>query len=261
MSRANAVPPDRASVRLNRYLARCGLGSRRQCDELIRAGRVRVNGEIAGLARQVEAHDHVQVDGRVVSPQRAVGVWMLHKPAGVVCTATDLQGRSNVIDLARSAGIRGRIFPVGRLDLETTGLLLLTDDGDLCFKLTHPAWGVEKEYEAWVAEEIDPRALAALRNGVQLEDGRTAPCRVEQECRPSGILVRLVLHEGRKRQVRRMLAAVGHPVVRLHRVRVGPLHLGALPPGAFRQLVAGEIEILLATLAQASQPPTEPPDE
>jgi 23S rRNA pseudouridine2605 synthase len=233
-------------MRLNQYLAACGVGSRRHCDAIIRAGRVHVDGQVAALALRVGPDAQVEVDGIAIRPPQAACVWMLHKPAGVVSTARDTHGRATVIDLARRAGIPGRVFPVGRLDRDTTGLLLLTNDGDLCFRLTHPAWGVEKEYEATVALPLSESLLAALRQGIQLEDGPTQPCQVQQEQRDAGALVRLVLHEGRKRQVRRMLDAVGHPVLQLRRTRVGGLRLGDLPEGACRRLGDLETQRLLA---------------
>ena len=241
-------------MRLNRYLAACGVGSRRHCDAIIRAGRVHVDGQVAALAQRVGPDARVEVDGVAVRPPQVACVWMLHKPAGVVSTARDTHGRATVIELARRAGIVERVFPVGRLDRDTTGLLLLTNDGDLCFRLTHPAWGVEKEYEATVALPLAESLLATLRQGVQLDDGPTHPCQVQQELCAAGALVRLVLHEGRKRQVRRMLAAVGHPVQRLRRTRIGTLRLGDLPEGACRPLGDVETQRLLAAFAHHPQP-------
>ena len=226
-------------MRLNRYLAACGLGSRRGCDALIESGRVRVNGEPGQFGTQIGPADRVTVDGAEVRPHSG-GVWMLHKPAGVVSTARDPQGRPTVLDFVKQHGITARLFPVGRLDRDTTGLLLLTDDGDLAFKLTHPSWGMEKEYEAEVGRALTPAELESLQSGVDLDDGRTAPCQVQLETSASGIVLRLVLHEGRKRQIRRMLQALAVPLLHLHRVRVGPLHLAALSPGSLRSLDAAE---------------------
>ena len=238
-------------MRLNRYLAACGLGSRRRCEELITSGRVRLNGQPAALADRIGPEDCVTVDGARVRPQETGAMWMLHKPAGVVCTADDPERRPTVLELAQSHGIRLRVFPVGRLDRDTTGLLLLTNDGALAFRLTHPTWGIEKEYEATVAAPLGAEELEHLRGGVQLADGLTSPCTVTQEVDGAEVRVRLVLHEGRKRQVRRMLEALGHPVLQLHRVRVGPLRLGDLPPGALRALVAAEKAALAAATAPA----------
>lgn len=232
-------------MRLNQFLAACGLGSRRQCDKLIEAGRVQVNGEPGDFGSLVEAADRVVVDGCPVRPEARGSVWLLHKPAGVLSAVRDARGRTTVVDLARRAGIRRRLFPVGRLDLDTTGLLLLTDDGDLAHRLLHPSHEVEKEYEARIDAPLDAPALERLRRGLVLDDGPTAPCRAEQEV-GGCVVVRLVLHEGRKRQVRRMLAAVGRPVRELHRVRVGPLGLGDLPAGAIRPLTGEERQALEA---------------
>jgi 23S rRNA pseudouridine2605 synthase len=195
--------------------------------------------------------DRVTLDGQDVIPQAHDSVWMLHKPAGVVSTMRDPQGRPTLLDLVRRQGIEHRLFPVGRLDFESTGLLLLTNDGNLSLRLTHPAWGIEKEYEATVERALSDEALENLARGVDLDDGRTAPCRVVQERRGNRTCVRLVLHQGRKRQVRRMLETVGHPVRRLHRVRVGPLHLGDLPQGVMRLLREGERQALVAALERA----------
>ncbi len=234
-----------AGMRLNRYLAACGLGSRRHCEELIAAGRVRVNGQAAHFGMRVGDDDSVQVDDAPVTPPTPRVVWMLHKPRGVVCTADDPQGRPTVLDLAREHGVRERLFPVGRLDLDTTGLLLLTNDGDLSHRLTHPSMGVEKEYEATVASRPSDPTLQRLRRGVTLEDGPSAPCDATCESQGTRHVVRLVLHEGRKRQVRRMLAAVGHPVIALHRTRVGRVRLGDLEPGSLRRLEAEESRALI----------------
>jgi pseudouridine synthase len=229
-----------AALRLNQYLAACGLGSRRQCDELIATGRVLVNAVPAALGMRITTADRVSLDGRPVTAAPRDAVWMLHKPAGVLSAARDARGRRTVVDLARAHGIATRIFPVGRLDLETTGLLLLTNDGHLAHRLMHPAHAVEKEYEAVVAAAPSPAAIERLCAGLLLDDGPTSPCRATIERRAEGITVRLVIHEGRKRQVRRMLAAVGHPVVHLHRVRVGALTLGELPAGELRPLTGRE---------------------
>lgn len=218
------------------------------------AGRVQVNGAPAALVTRVGPDDEVRVDGRPVSPVAQVGIWLVHKPAGVVCTARDERGRRTILELARERGIEVRVFPVGRLDLDTTGLLLLTNDGELAFRLAHPSHGVEKEYEARVAGPLPEPTLERLRTGVELEDGWTSPCRVEQEHGAGTTRIRLVLHEGRKRQVRRMLAAVGAPVLALHRVRVGPIRLGALPPGELRPATAGERAALRAAAGSDPEP-------
>src|SRR3712207_5432630 len=197
-------------MRLNAFLARAGIASRRGAEELIRAGRVRVNGEVAGLATFVERGDSVEVDGRAVEPEPLAYV-LLHKPAGVVTTARDPHGRPTVVGLV---GHPRRVVPVGRLDADTTGALLLTNDGALAHRLAHPRYGVQKVYEADVRGEPSDEALRRLADGVELEDGRSAPAEARR-LGPSR--VELTLHEGRKHQVKRMLEAVGHPVTRLHR--------------------------------------------
>ncbi len=236
-------------MRLNRYLAACGLGSRRGCEQLITCGRVRVNGQPAHLALQVAPTDQVCVDGAEVRQQDG-GVWMLHKPRGAISTVHDPQGRRTVADVARAHGLSQRLFPIGRLDRETTGLLLLSNDGALAFQLTHPSWGIEKEYEADVSRALMPAELDRLRAGIELDDGLSAPCTVTQETRTTGALLRLVLHEGRKRQIRRMLQTLAVPLLHLHRSRVGPLRLGDLPLGELRALGPEERSALLAVLAQ-----------
>lgn len=227
-------------MRLNQFLAACGLGSRRQCEALIETGRVRINGAPAHFGTRVAPEDAVTLDGAVLVPRTTGGVWLLHKPAGVLSTAHDPEGRPTVVDVVRRAGVEGRVFSVGRLDFETTGLLLVTDDGDLAWALTHPSRGVDKEYEARIAAPLEADALQRLRTGLDLDDGPTAPCTATQERHGRTTIVRLVLHEGRKRQVRRMLAALGAPVLALHRVRFGPVRLGNLAPGAVRAATAVE---------------------
>jgi 23S rRNA pseudouridine2605 synthase len=222
-------------VRLNAYLALAGIASRRRADDLIKAGRVTVNGAPGQLNTFVESRDRVEVDGRRVRLQQ-LAYLLLHKPAGVVTTARDPHGRRTVVDLVPR---EPRVVPVGRLDSETTGAILLTNDGPLAHRLAHPRYGVEKVYEAEVEGEPDAATLQALRDGIQLEDGRTAPARVRRLGRKR---IELVLHEGKKRQVRRMLEAVGHPVVRLHRGAYAGLTLEGLEPGAWRELEPHEVE-------------------
>jgi 23S rRNA pseudouridine2605 synthase len=227
------------AVRLNAYLARAGVASRRGADELIKAGRVRVNGEPGALNTFVEPEDRVELDGRLLVPQ-ALAYVLLHKPAGVVTTARDPHGRPTVVDLVRHPA---RVVPVGRLDADTTGALLLTNDGPLAHRLAHPRYEVEKVYEAEVEGEPDDAALRRLEEGVELEDGPTAPARVRRRD-PSRI--ELAIHEGRKHQVKRMLEAVGHPVRRLHRSRYAGLTLEGLGPGEWRELSPGEVARLRA---------------
>jgi len=226
-------------VRLNAYLARAGIASRRGAEELIRAGRVTVNGEVVGLATFVEGEDRVEVDGEEVSPEPLTYV-VLHKPAGVVTTASDPQGRPTVVGVV---GHERRVGPVGRLDADTTGVLLLTNDGPLAHRLMHPRYEVDKIYVADVEGEPDDDALARLAEGVELEDGTTAPARVRRLA-PSRI--ELTIHEGRKHQVKRMLAAVGHPVTRLHRRSYSGLTVDGLEPGEWRELGPDEIATLRA---------------
>jgi pseudouridine synthase len=222
-------------VRLNAYLARAGVASRRGADELIRAGRVRVNGEPGELNTFVADGDAVEVDGRAVAKQALAHV-LLHKPAGVVTTVRDPRGRPTVVGLV---GHALRIVPVGRLDAATTGALLLTNDGRLAHRLAHPRYGVEKTYVADVEGEPGDAALQSLREGVELEDGVTAPARVRRLGRAR---LEVVLHEGRNRQVRRMCEAVGHPVRRLHRSGYAGLAVDDLDPGAWRELDRREVQ-------------------
>ena len=224
-------------MRLNAYLARAGVASRRASDELILAGRVLVNGEPGQLNTFVESRDRVEVDGRPVSLQRLTYL-LLHKPAGVVTTARDPQRRPTVIDFVPP---EPRVVPVGRLDVDTTGALLLTNDGPLAHRLAHPRYGVEKTYVAKVEGDPDEAALQRLRDGVDLEDGRSAPARARRLGRGR---IELVLHEGRTHQVKRMCVAVGHPVVRLHRSRYAGLAVDDLEPGAWRELTSEEVAAL-----------------
>lgn len=224
-------------MRLNAWLARAGVASRRGADELIKAGRVTVNGEPGQLNTFVESRDRVELDGRRLAPQKLAYV-LLHKPAGVVTTARDPHGRPTVVGLVRHPA---RVVPVGRLDAGTTGALLLTNDGELAHRLAHPRYEVDKVYVAEVAGDVSRETLARLERGVELEDGRTAPARAR---RLGPGRVELVLHEGRKHQVKRMLEAVGHPVRRLHRSRYGPLTLDGLAAGEWRELTREEVDRL-----------------
>ena len=224
-------------MRLNAFLARAGVASRRRADELIKAGRVTVNGEPGQLNTVVGASDRVAVDGQTVERQRLRYV-LLNKPAGTVTTARDPQGRPTVVELVPG---EPRVVPVGRLDSDTTGALLLTNDGQLAHRLAHPRYGVEKTYVADVEVDPDEVALRRLREGIELDDGVTAPARARRLGRGR---VELVLHEGRKHQVKRMLAAVGHPATQLHRNAYAGLTLEGLEPGACRELETSEVEQL-----------------
>jgi 23S rRNA pseudouridine2605 synthase len=239
--------------RLQKVLARAGFGSRRASEELIASGRVRVDGEPARLGQRVDpATARVTVDGVPVVTDTALVHWLLNKPAGHVTTAADPQGRRTVLDLVPDAP---RVFPVGRLDRETEGLLLLTNDGELAQLLAHPSHGVEKEYLAEVEGVLAPGAIRRLRSGIDLEDGPTRPARVRvvQEAGDrSSAMIEIVVKEGRKRMVRRMCSAVGHPVRRLVRTRIGPLRDVKLAPGEWRPLTAAEVRELYEAALRTS---------
>ncbi len=224
-------------MRLNAWLARAGVASRRGADELIKAGRVTVNGEPGQLNTFVAARDRVELDGSPLARQELAYV-LLNKPAGVVTTARDPGDRPTVVGLV---GHESRIVPVGRLDADTTGALLLTNDGELAHRLAHPRYEVDKVYVAEVEGDPSPETLARLENGIELDDGRTAPARARRLGRGK---VELVLHEGRNHQVKRMLDAVGHPVRLLHRSGYGPLTVAGLDPGDWRELTPAEIAVL-----------------
>jgi 23S rRNA pseudouridine2605 synthase len=224
-------------VRLNAYLARAGVASRRKADDLIKAGRVTVNGEPGQLNTFVQQHDVVEVDGARVEKQRLTYL-LLHKPADTVTTASDPQGRPTVVDLVPK---ETRVVPVGRLDVDTTGVLLLTNDGELAHRLAHPRYGVEKTYVVEVEGEPTDAALQQLERGVELDDGVTAPAKARRLTRNT---LELTIHEGRNRQVKRMLEAVGHPVTRLHRSAYAGLGVEGLEPGRWRELEPSEVERL-----------------
>ncbi len=226
-------------MRLAKFLAHAGVASRRAAEAIVADARVTVDGEVVtDPARDVDETRRVEVDGRRVEAEPRE-VHALNKPAGVVSTARDTHGRPTVVGMVRSPR---RLYPVGRLDAETTGLILLTNDGELADRLTHPRYGVKKVYRARIRPgRLAPRALDALREGVELEDGRTAPAQVRQ---PATGVVELTIREGKKRQVRRMLETVGHRVVELERVAFGPLGLRGLEPGKSRRLTKGEVERL-----------------
>lgn len=248
-----------ALIRLQKWLARCGVGSRRACEQLIRQGRVLVNGQRATLGMRIDPeHDAIVVDGKPLKPPPAPVYIMLHKPPGYVTTRKDPHAPHTVMELLK--GLVTPVFPVGRLDADAEGLLLLTNDGELANRLLHPRYKVAKTYRVWVRGIPGENALRQLREGVLLEEGKTAPAKVRLVKRlRSQSTLEITLHEGRKRQVKRMCAAVGHPVQRLVRIAFGPLRLPHdLPPGAWRELTPAEREALLHA---AGLSPTEQSDK
>jgi 23S rRNA pseudouridine2605 synthase len=230
-------------MRLAKFLATAGVASRRAADQMVRARRVSVNGvSVTDPALDVSGADAVAVDGAAVRAQDGKAVYAVNKPAGVVSTASDPQGRPTIVSLVPSTL---RLYPVGRLDIDTTGLILLTNDGELAHRLTHPSFEVPRTYRAVVSRPpVSDAALRALREGIELQDGRTAPARVRRLGGRQSDALELTIHEGRKRQVKRMCEAVGHPVRRLARLSFGPLELGDLAPGAHRRLSPAEVEAL-----------------
>lgn len=229
--------------RLQKVLARVGIGSRRACEEFIAAGRVTVDGVVAELGRRVDvASAVIELDGAPVGVRPDLVYYLLNKPAGVVTTASDPYGRPTVVDLVPE---KPRVFPVGRLDAETEGLLLLTNDGELAHRLTHPSFGVDKEYLVEVIGHPSPAVLRQFREGLVLEDGPTAPARAVLV---DSSVLRITIHEGRNRQVRRMCESVGHPVARLVRTRIGPLIDRSLAPGFHRTLTPDEMTALRKVL-------------
>lgn len=234
--------------RLQKILARAGFGSRRACEELIRLGRVAVNGQVAQLGQKADPdRDCITMDGVPVQVKHRHTYIALHKPRGVLSDEGDGSGR--LLTVHDLVAVPGHLFPVGRLDLRSEGLILLTDDGDLTYRLTHPRFGHEKEYHALVEGEPDEATLKKWRRGVFLEGRRTAPARVtviEQD--KGSTWLRVVLREGRKRQIRRVAAMLGHPVHRLIRVRIGPLRLGGLQPRQWRRLTDAEVKTLRSSV-------------
>jgi len=251
----DAVPQDgqqEQAERLHKVMARCGVASRRSCEELIAAGRVTVNGTIARVGDRAEPADLIEVDGAVVTWDAAMVHYLVNKPRGVLSAASDDRGRRCVTDLVPAAV---RVYPVGRLDADSEGLIIVTNDGELTHRLTHPSWGVPKEYLAHVDGMPARGALAQLRTGVALDDGPTAPAVVSM---PQPSVLRIVIHEGRNRQIRRMCDAVGHPVVRLVRTRIGSLTDPALRPGEHRPLTADEVRELHRAAKRLSPGPERP---
>ena len=241
-------------MRLQKYLAACGVASRRESERLIEAGQITINGTAATLGDSVDPDvDAVEYNGQPVSLDAKVYL-VLNKPRGVVTTARDTHRRKTVLDCLD--GVSARVFPVGRLDMDVEGALILTNDGELAHRLMHPSYGVEKVYMAWVRSAVSPETVARLEAGVDLDDGKTAPARVAViESYDGASLLRLVLREGRKREVKRMCAAVGHPIRALRRISIGGVHTGNLQPGEWRYLSAGEV----AALQQAAKLDEETP--
>jgi 23S rRNA pseudouridine2605 synthase len=235
--------PGGCDVRLGKYLAHAGIASRRAAELVIAAGRVSVDGEtVTDPARDVGEHSAVALDGSLLGGPEPRVVYAVNKPVGVVSTARDTHGRPTVVELVPAGGLR--LYPVGRLDADSSGLILLTNDGELANRLTHPRYEVPKLYRVSVrGGPVGAAALARLRSGVALDDGPTAPARVR---RLAGGELELTISEGRNRQVRRMFEAVGHPVAELRRTGFGPLRLGGLAPGAHRRLRVVEVERLRA---------------
>jgi len=252
MAQASARLPQ--GERLQKVLAATGYGSRRVAEDLIAAGRVTVNGEVAVLGRRVDPEvDHVEVDGAPIGVRPGLVYYLLNKPVGVITTSRDTHGRPTVLELVPADP---RVFAVGRLDVDTEGLLLLTNDGQLANRIAHPSHGIEKEYLTEVrGGRVPAGALRWLREGVELDDGVTSPARVSQ---PEPGVLRIVIHEGRNRQVRRMCEAVGHPVTRLVRTRIGPLSDRSLRPGSWRELTIDEWRELTEAVADAAAGTLEP---
>lgn len=246
MAQRSAALPQ--GERLQKVLAATGYGSRRVCEELIAAGRVTVNGEVAVLGRRVDVErDHVAVDGAPIGVRPDLVYYLLNKPVGVVTTSRDTHQRPTVVELVPS---EPRVFSVGRLDVDTEGLLLLTNDGDLANRIAHPSHGIEKEYLVEVAGGVvSAGSIRALREGVLLDDGMTAPAKVSQ---PDPGVLRIAIHEGRNRQVRRMCESVGHRVTRLVRTRIGPLSDRSLQPGSWRELTVDEWRALTEAVAEST---------
>lgn len=234
--------------RLQKVLAAVGFGSRRTCEDLISQERVTVNGETAILGRRVDAdNDLIEVDGAPIGVKPGLVYYVLNKPDGVITTSADTHDRTTVLDLVPS---EPRVFSIGRLDLETEGLLLITNDGELANRIAHPSHGVDKEYLAEVGGgEVAAGKLRQLRDGVELDDGTTAPAKVSQ---PSPGVLKITIHEGKNRQVRRMCEAVGHPVTRLIRTRIGPMQDRSLQPGEWREWTNDERNAMIAAVAERS---------
>jgi 23S rRNA pseudouridine2605 synthase len=243
MADRNAELPQ--GERLQKVLAAVGFGSRRVCEDLISEERVTVNGEVAILGRRVDAdNDLIEVDGAPIGVKPGLVYYVLNKPAGVITTSADTHGRATVMDIVPN---EPRVFSIGRLDLETEGLLLITNDGELANRIAHPSHGVDKEYLAEVSHgEVAAGKLRQLRDGIELDDGMTAPAKVSQ---PSPGILKITIHEGKNRQVRRMCEAIGHPVTRLIRTRIGPMFDRSMQPGEWREWTNEERNAMVAAVA------------
>ncbi|MDI6706359.1 MAG: pseudouridine synthase [Bacillota bacterium] len=232
--------------RLQKFMARCGVASRRRCEEIIEEGKVKVNGKtVTGMGYKIEpCEDEVEVEGTVIKPKERKVYLMLNKPVGYVSTANDQFGRKTVLDLVKD--VAERIYPVGRLDYDSEGLLLLTNDGDFTYRMTHPSHEADKEYLALVNGVPTEKELNLLRNGIEIEQYVTSPAKVDiVEIKRGKALLRITIHEGKNRQVRRMCDAVGYPVERLKRTAVGQVRLGSLKVGQWRYLTKKEIDRLM----------------
>jgi 23S rRNA pseudouridine2605 synthase len=233
-------------TRLNKILAHAGVASRRAAEKMIASGRVSVDGYVVRDVgfKADPARQKIMVDGKSIYAEDSLEYWLVHKPRGVLSTASDPQGRPTVLKLVPKRPVR--LYPVGRLDMDSEGLMLLTNDGELANRITHPRYEVEKRYRVWVKGEPNRSTLNAMRKGVELDDGfMSAPARVHiKSGSRRGSKLAMVLKEGKKREIRRICEAVGHPVTRLVRVAIGPLKLGEIPLGASRQLRPGEIKYL-----------------
>jgi len=230
-------------IRLNKYLAACGVGSRRKCDELILSGAVSVNDAVEQrLGVKIDADkDLVKFQNRPVQPAKKYEYYILYKPMGVVTTASDEKSRKTVVDYVETSA---RVFPVGRLDIDTTGLVLLTNDGDLTYKLTHPRFNVEKVYEVVLDRPLTAEDKRKLEAGIQLEEGLTSPSKIRYRRSGSQKEIQMIIHQGWKRQIRRMFAALDYEVKHLRRTAVATLKLTGLRPGDYRELTAKELETL-----------------
>jgi len=230
-------------VRLQKYLADCGIASRRKCEALILAGKVYMNGKQASIGDQINPEmDEISIDGKPLR-ERETGYhyFLLNKPVGYLSTVTDPQRRRTVLDLVH---VKGRIYPVGRLDKDSEGLMLLTNDGDLAYRLTHPKYAIEKCYEVLVEGIPKMEELSKLEKGILLDDGMTAPCKAKIFERKKNAWLEIKLHEGKKREIRRMMGKIGYNVMTLRRVAIGPLKLANLPSGKSRELSTSEIKLL-----------------